>query len=573
MLIRVAMENKTKIYKPNFQKITTEELKMLIAAKIKDGENNIIISEKEILDTCSFRLADFYNTQIISRISLRFETCIFTNPLELTGNFPQRSLLTFEGCLFKNQVYIHDSAVELDIDYCRFNDYLNLSKIKASQLKIDSLQNFKSITIDNCEITTLSIFNSHSLDKYFVRLLNNRISNYIINDLDIHSFEFYNNNEIDANISIVKLTSKSLLLSNVSLSKLSIDKFNIEQIEFHEITLKTDLTINIDDGGIANIINFGTCKYISVKKCEFPNFILGGSHLENPFEDKRIIEGKTIEIELGFDTISKGNMFIDRLNISKLFVYGNNNETNISIQDCEITEFKVHRFINRNIINLTNLIFNKNSTVNITNSYFGQTLFTNIDFNPAKKFYIHLTQLIDIKSNNVSWPINIKTKNHIDKKSIYRQLKSAMLSQNDKIQALEFEAKEMDAYRKEIQTNGEWYDKFILWASSTNDFGQNWWKAIKYLIRVALIFHLSAILFINWGSSDYLLEIVDKIEAIAYYFNPIHTTKDLWGIYNSSTYPVYENISDWFYFFDFLARLVTGFFYFQIVRAFRKYAR
>jgi len=47
-----------------------------------------------------------------------------------------------------------------------------------------------------------------------------------------------------------------------------------------------------------------------------------------------------------------------------------------------------------------------------------------------------------------------------------------MLNQSDKIQAIEFEKKELNAHRKSLKWNKEdWKDKFILLTNWTNDQG------------------------------------------------------------------------------------------------------
>lgn len=558
------------------QKITAEEFVKSITIEFNKGNTRPILNGLEVSDKVSVALSSIDASHILINAIVIIKNCVFLDEIEIAGELQNnnKTYIEISESVFSKELKISRSRSEIKIKNAVFYKLLHFDNIVSQVISINDISDFFSILFSNCECELILINRIKSnIKDGQIEFVKNKIRTYRLLSVKCSNISF-NTNNFNSILDSSSLRLKTLRFINNDFENINLNNFIItKQLLFHKTTLKQNININIDNvENDERLVNLGELSSIKITKSSFSDFILKGSH--RVIVNKELFEGNSIDVDVEFDSSTSGNFVLENLNLNVFKISGNNENANITILNCEVINLCVSNFINKKWFYITDLSFNSKSKIDINKSYLGHTLLTNIDFRTVITFSIIQSQLSGLIANNIFWPNSIKTINYTDKRSIFRQLKSAMLSQNEKVQALEFESQEMAAYQMEIKNNGQWQDKFILWASSTNDFGQNWWKALKYLFRAALALHILAILFINWGLSDmYFIEILDKIEALVYYFNPIHTTKDLWAVYNSSSYPDYDVIADWFYFFDFAARLVTGFFYFQIVRAFRKYAR
>jgi uncharacterized protein YjbI with pentapeptide repeats len=187
-------------------------------------------------------------------------------------------------------------------------------------------------------------------------------------------------------------------------------------------------------------------------------------------------------------------------------------------------------------------------------------------------------KIIDFKADADAEDINLN-ENWIKISSLhfretYRILKHETLKQNNKIQALEFHAKEMEAYRQELISTEKWYnkDRIILGFNRlTNDYGLDWGKGLKLTIGCSVYFFLLYYLSLEQKPVVFTLDTDFKstVSAVglvlSYYtqfFNPTH-----WVTFMK------EYIGNWSVFIDLLSRPFIALGIYQTIQAFRKYGR
>jgi hypothetical protein len=166
---------------------------------------------------------------------------------------------------------------------------------------------------------------------------------------------------------------------------------------------------------------------------------------------------------------------------------------------------------------------------------------------------------------------------HRGKKELYRQLKFAMERQGDQVSRLEFKRNELNCYRLELKQFGLFYkvsDQLILWLNQSNDYGFNWLKPSLLLFVFTLIIYILMAIGINpdinWSfDPDNFESTIQNLNKGLYnYFtllNPAHRITDLFLDIDRS------NFGSWFYFIDFLSRIIVSYLLFQTITAFRKY--
>lgn len=198
--------------------------------------------------------------------------------------------------------------------------------------------------------------------------------------------------------------------------------------------------------------------------------------------------------------------------------------------------------------------------------------------------------------------------NQTDRETL-RILKNLALKNNNRIQALNFHEKEMNAYRKDLKIRKNLAkieiqkikankdinsqecvsnlleqedclkdykrDSIILWLNKiTNNYGLSWLKALRFILISSVVLYLIYILtFIfqnnypytfGWNGWSEFLNSVDYTSK--HYFEflyPVHKF-DFISEAESSTLS---------YFIDFISRIVIGFGIYQMIQAFRKFGK
>lgn len=523
----------------------------------------IIVSNKII--TTDFKLSATYN----NTIGIKFISCTFYRLYEIT-ELKHQSLtgsrngsLIIEECIFKQPINISACKINLHIINTE-SEHILLTGIKAENIGV-SPKKCSNIGIGDIHTTNLEI--GSIIDKESKIEISNLNCYYLsLSILEVDSIELSNitSGSNNGTLYFSTLKANKLVLKNFK----QFNTFNCSELKildtlaFENVIFTHPTVFNFNPIGSTEA-SFLECKKLSIVNSSFHDFTFR-SYLDS--------NHKIQDVYIKSDVNEKLTVYIEGFHIESLRLAGGNLNDNIFIKDSKVKNIEISSYINDGKLKLFNLM--DNVKFSIKRSFLGKAIFSNINFSKSD-IYIEHSQIQELQLNNIQWPDKISGISPHGERENYRQLKAAMFSHNNKVQAYEFEAKEMVAYKKELQ-NKPWYngEKLILILSQTNNFGQDWKKATLWLLGSVIAMHVLSVLFINYNDPCIIIsELWDKIEALAYFLNPIHPTKEVWAIYNSATYPDYDIIKDWFIFFDFIARLITAFFYFQVVKAFRKYAR
>ncbi|NYT26749.1 MAG: hypothetical protein H0A76_01825 [Candidatus Thiodubiliella endoseptemdiera] len=147
----------------------------------------------------------------------------------------------------------------------------------------------------------------------------------------------------------------------------------------------------------------------------------------------------------------------------------------------------------------------------------------------------------EVDYTNVQWKREIEVgqfgtseKTEIAKKrDTYRTLKNVMIRNNDQQEALVFYTQEMKEHRKiTLKNNGLLSINRIILAFNywTNEFGLNWWKPVRGLIILSIVFYgLLLCSFASDYNSEYLKNFFE-------FLNPTHKTEfiagECWGFWS-----------------------------------------
>ena len=151
-------------------------------------------------------------------------------------------------------------------------------------------------------------------------------------------------------------------------------------------------------------------------------------------------------------------------------------------------------------------------------------------------------------------------------RELFRQLKTVMERQANRIQALQFKQYEMQAYRQElIRLKRFWSrERIVLWANQSNNHGQNWWKPILLALGFSFVL-ISFIVFSFSGEWWSFKAISEYIQHYPRMMNPAFSLENIFG--GDNTFSFCTN------FWALLQRVSMSFFIYQTVVAFRKYGR
>jgi hypothetical protein len=290
---------------------------------------------------------------------------------------------------------------------------------------------------------------------------------------------------------------------------------------------------------------------------------------------------KTIQkIEIQGSNQLVGRINFDCINIDLLTIEGVNERSNISFNQCNIEKIFFNRFNNYSTFIFSNIkALSDNSSIRIFESNLGKTSFYNFNFKSFKNISIESSLVSEIQTANIEWFIPkqfsafTNTKN---RKEVFRQLKFASEKQSNKIEALMFQAWEMNEYKNELKSKEKFVgvNRLILWLSQTNDFGQNWKKPIWILMLVTLVFYpfyvvgisenLSYCTFNFSCKSVYftLFELSNNLKIIPQLLDPTHSLNKICK--------QEINIKGFTYWIDYIYKTILVFLLFQTISAFRK---
>jgi hypothetical protein len=360
---------------------------------------------------------------------------------------------------------------------------------------------------------------------------------------------------------------------------------------------------NISSSNLSDDRRNWAIDYIGILSSAFP----GGLDIGLDWaESQRLPVG---EFEFLCTAATSGDVFFNKLEIGEFRFKGINREASFHLFDCDIAEnFMFTEFVNQGKIVMNNVSWKTDSQVYFNRAVVGPAYFTAVDFNDAKGFHFYDSDISQISFVSTHWPIELQKfierpslfshiywksyffdhwlkfhwfnldKNndqviyYVNRRELYRQLKSASEKMQDRVCALGFQAIEMKAYEKQLQLTQRPFnlERMVLFLSRTNGHGQNWWRPVWLALLISLLFFIPIIIGIdpeitssNWVSSS--SRVLSWYGTFPQLLNPVHSLDKM----TSSP----ETIHPLTWWFDYAHRIVMAFFIFQTVSAFRKYVK
>jgi len=513
----------------------------------------------------------------------------------------------------------------------------------------------KGLKIENADIVSIDLFECN-IDYFSISQSNIKISLTLANNTEISNFtckesEIANFNLIRSVISsidfIVDTNFSTFSITNSDIvGNIKLDNVNIELFKMSKSKVGGYIWIWHSKFTNSFLLFKSTIKsYLSIEICEINEFISQEcdiynldivlslvqdekilryacndvSILDTKFEkDCKIFEVCNPEKEISINSLrmhfgsnSNGGVYFNSLNINSFEIFGKNFNSDITIDDSNITKFNIEDFSNYKTISIFNLKpfgINSNFSANKSNLGLTQLYFCRlIDYEKVVIKQITLTNMI---TSGVKWfkyksfpiptirrefsikfyikcffDLNYKLSNYSntidsfqDLRELFRQLKVVMEKQGNKVQALIFKQYEMQAYKKELKLTKSFYnlERIILWANQSNDHGQNWFKPILLGVLFTILFLLLIVISSNSELSfkpsfnlhdirytwNYLFQ---HLKFFPNFLNPAFRMEDIFKGQNF-TYTFGS------YFWSLIQRISISFFIYQTVTAFRKYS-
>lgn len=358
--------------------------------------------------------------------------------------------------------------------------------------------------------------------------------------------------------------------------------------------------------------------------------LLGSVIVKNLFVKESIFSGnfqKDLNIffeEIESDSISfngnfqkEGNIVIKNTKAKKVHLEGLfQKDATLLFDIIQSNILTIQNFTNQGNIQFNSLKPFEDSNekqINVLYSDLGNTRFFHTNFRDFKRISIAHSNLSQILSADCKWFGYEQLENNLSdsiekfetQREVFRQLKYAMDKQGDRIQSLVFKQYEMQSYKTYLENTVKkpkfenkkiilrlknvvknliqipyWLrrkfgssDRIILTLGSTNDFGQNWVKAVWFLLGFAFFFYCMIVLSIHTTLSLSL-----KYEDWKFCLSKLWEDFGLFPQLLNPTIPIskmvenVEKLPKKTYFFDFFHKIVLSFFIYQVIIAFRKYS-
>ena len=215
----------------------------------------------------------------------------------------------------------------------------------------------------------------------------------------------------------------------------------------------------------------------------------------------------------------------------------------------------------------------KAGTLLITDSDLSGLRFNSCYFDTFQELQVKSSKLDEIKCTATTWPKLVTAPDgesqQFEIREACRQLKLAMTDHQDKVSELQFHALEMKAYRQIVRNRGWGWsninDRLTLLAGASNKFGLNWFRPIWLLIASMFALYFTMV-GLHFGLHPFQSSFYDCIVWVDYFtlYNPTHRLTQL---------SLGNKVGGWVALVDFLSKIVSAFFIYQIIAAFRRFKR
>lgn len=514
---------------------------------------------------------------------------VFEGPITIEQQMPAVNK-TVLRCRFKDVVHFQFVDLTCGITFveCTFESGVVFDKCSSSDVgyfPVGMPSGSPSLSFERCTIKSFRFLDCDLCT-------NIEIANSVIDNLSFGDHNVNSKRPTNLTISETRIGNLYLLRSNIAI--IHIYKSIIVQeltTEFpvNSIDIRLDLNDCLFQG---KVLIQGTINEVVMEYCKFENevlmylepeaitrsFRLRGCNFAKAF----IVEGANRVIELievtGEDTFSGIITFIrtniDTLSLSNIFANATINFQRSVLKTIEFSEYS-----NVGVISFLACDTAKGGTFKAINSDLAKTRFLGFNFRNFDDLTLSNSFLSEIICSSCEWFDDVQLKQFrkirfYGKREVYRQLKQAAEKQGNRIQALEFQARELKAFRWEIASRQHLFtsDRLALLLGLTNGFGLNWLLPMGLLIGTTIIFYVLMIIYASpsitftpaksfTDVSNTLMLFLDRSEVLIQLFNPAHNLSHLFR----------DSVPTSVYWLDGIHRIIAAFLIVQIVSAFRKF--
>lgn len=526
------------------------------------------------------------------------------------------------GVIFTNDVVFEDVhlGVGIKFDNCRFQKSLIFRNTKAEGFERSFNADSYSLYFSKCQIRRIQFPAVNEFERGI----------YFLKETSINSLDF---NDLIISLGSIRFDAVSIIntlrISNCHL----LDKAG--QITFSKSSVKTSVRLSgiVAKGGLSFlqssfdndvfayggelssfVFNDGVFKedfksegvtvtdQLSVIGANFEKSVqigLAGQDFQASCKKIFIMNtkvGRQLEINGGTETINEvslsvnksleGNYLINGCKISDVNINGDNKNGNFRFSFCEFGNVHFSNFINTGSIAFSSCkAIEGDSLFEIESSSLGKCELFNMLMSSFSKVRIADSIVSEMVTAGVDWfddknlEVADNGRMHRNRREVYRQLKQVCDRQGDRIQALEFQAQELIAFRKEMKEAKGWLnkDRWILRLSVTNDFGLNWIKPLIWIVLLSVVVFYP--LMVASASPNLRLVPAASIDEVRQTFTELKNHRQILPqLFNPARltfrlFPENYQFGFWTHFWDGCQRIVLAFFIVQIVAAFRKYVR
>ena len=586
------------------------------------------LEEEAIIEGIEFNEEYIIDSTFVKSNSILFTNVRFNRKISFSSLHMEGSI-TFKNCVFLGPIIFQEVNLfqinkkpekeNISISFQNCSRYSTSIDITIKNSKIEGIFSLYYCTNLQLNISQSILGGLHADHCHFnghIELYNNNsIGNFFLNQTKVESLIECVDNKFDS----IVFDDKCIISEKVLFSFNKITGIFL----FNEALLQEDVKIEsiepLSDRAFLKVLDCKFSKDFDVlywKQIEKEDHIFGFKRIifsNNKFTGNvkvlgyKDTDGST-DYQADLNTLNlSNNCFDGNLQVLKfkninLWIDGENLRGNMVFKNLEFLKFAINNYSNYGNLQFVHCHSNSNypySTLEICNSYFEKTNFTNCDLSSFKHYRIENSNLSHIKSSNTEWfhydslihkklkhneltqlgldvdatpkqfekqEKEIKIRSFQEMRETFRQLKYAMESQGDRITALRFRRDEMKAYYSAVKErkNVSFNDKFILRVGWTNDHGQNWIRPLGLLFGFSFLFYSLIILVLG---SPY-----GYIENLNIYFQMLIPTHLLDKVF--STLTLHDNTKlNLIYLIDFIHKVFLSFFIFQIISSFRKFVK
>lgn len=533
--------------------------------------------------------------------------------------------LHFKNITFQKAVKIGFSTIQFGIFFenCEFVEPVSVERLVCNSYSHNENIDNCNVLFSACKASYIHISNQSEFLRDIKFTNECEIENLLITDTKIHESGAIQIN----NSSIDNLLDLSIITGNIQLSANEIDSFRVasctgdfsivdstfrDSVHIWNLECLISLVFNYNIFEDTLNISGSRIKHFSIigdtfqKKFKFENrdtsnglpthlnelYIREATFMETGEFDGlgQQIDKITIQNSPKFEGVLK----VENWAVGVLYINGVNQNLKLILSQLFVKKISMIGFTNYGDITFErcaaeNINFKTelepNSLIMLAHADLGKTKFIEFDFNSFDFIRVDNSSFNEIYTSNVVWFDEKKLKIEDSKQNevkiakrtreVYRQLKQSLTASGNQIDCLEFRAREMKAYRKELKFKGKDYqlsDRAIMSVNMSNDYGLNWVKPAVIILGITLIFYTFMLpLFSKDLNYTLAKNCGEVLNTFSQWFNNFDV---FWQMFNparrfSTVYGEVE--SSWLQFFDLIHRIILGVLIFQTIKGFRKF--